>query len=135
MKFQRKASKRVAIDMTPLIDVVFLLLLFFMITTSFIGNFGIKVKLPQTKSKTQSFDAKPLEVTINRKNQFFFNGKKISRRRLFRAFKRVPDKQKKEVLIIRADGNVFHKHLVYVMDQARLAGIFRLSIATTPSKK
>ncbi|MCP4750346.1 MAG: biopolymer transporter ExbD [Proteobacteria bacterium] len=130
MQFKKKQPKRLSIDITPLIDVIFLLLIFFMVSTTFITAPGIHVNLPTVSTKPKPTKQKSLEVSITSKNQIFLNGKSIKKHRLQKALARSKKETGRSTLIIRADGKVQHQLVVFVMDAAKQTGIGKLSIAT-----
>ncbi|MCK5161393.1 MAG: biopolymer transporter ExbD, partial [Candidatus Aureabacteria bacterium] len=108
MKFRKKASlEKGKLDITPLIDVIFLLLLFFMLSSSFILQPGIKVNLPESKvSEAQSEDN--IIVTITSERKILLNDENITEEtlgiKLRPIAKRTPDK----IVIIKADDRVNH---------------------------
>ena len=130
MRFRRKKNKPLTIDITPLIDVVFLLLIFFMISTTFLSTHELNVKLPGATTKSHSTLLKPLEVSISSSGEFFIAGQRVPRQALKNELIKAKQKTQQNALIIHADGNVRHKQVVFVMDRAKLAGIDKLSIAT-----
>ncbi len=130
MRFRKIRSKQLSLDITPLIDVIFLLLIFFMISTTFISYNEIKIKLPVAVTKATEDHIKPLEVTITKNNRIFINSKLIDSKQLRKALENAKMEQKQNKLVIRADGQVRHENIVFVMDTAKLAGIEKLSIAT-----
>ncbi len=135
MKFRKKASlEKGKLDITPLIDVIFLLLLFFMLSSSFILQPGIKVNLPESKvSEAQSEDN--IIVTITAERKILLNDENITEGtleiKLRPIAKRTPDK----IVIIKADDRVNHGLVVKVMGEIKSAGINRLAIATKPKKR
>ena len=135
MKFRKKTSlEKGKLDITPLIDVIFLLLLFFMLSSSFILQPGIKVNLPESKvSEAQSEDN--IIVTITSERKILLNDENITEEtlgiRLRPIAKRTPDK----IVIIKADDRVNHGLVVKVMGEIKSAGINRLAIATKPKKR
>lgn len=130
MRFRTSTKKRLQIDVTPLIDVVFLLLIFFMISTTFIKPSQIRVDLPKAKGSSKPVEIKPLEVTINKKGQFFVNGMSTSKNKLRGILLLQQGKHKNASLIIRADGSVAHRLVVFTMDTAKDIGIHKIAIAT-----
>ncbi len=131
MQFKKRGQQRkLTLDMTPLIDVIFLLLIFFMISTTFISYNEIKIKLPEAATKTKQEKIVPLEITITRENKLYIGKKLITSEDLLSSLKQRIANTKQEVLIIRADGQVKHQVVVQVMDTAKQAGINKLSIAT-----
>lgn len=120
------------IDITPLIDVIFLLLIFFMISTTFINATGIQIELPTTVSQPKPEKQKTLEIAITAQQQFFFNGQPIKQKQLKSTLLKAKQGISDNGLIIRADGKVQHRLVVFVMDTAKQAGIHKFSIATRP---
>mgnify|MGYP003967000925 CR=1 FL=1 len=135
MKFRKRKTPHLNIDITPLIDVIFLLLIFFMISTTFINATGIQIELPTTISKPKPQKQKSLEIAITAKQQIFFNGRPIKQKQLKKALIKAKQSYTQNGLIIRADGKVQHRLVVFVMDTAKQAGIHKFSIATRPGKK
>ena len=130
MQFRKKRSKQLSLDITPLIDVIFLLLIFFMISTTFISYNEIKIKLPEAATRTDMEPVKPLEVTIARSGGIFIDNQRIPPEKLKETLNAARKKSRRSTLVIRADGRVPHKNVVRVMDIAKMAGIEKLSIAT-----
>ncbi len=135
MQFRKKQSKQMTMDITPLIDVIFLLLIFFMVSTTFITAPGIHINLPTVSAKLQPEKKKSFEVSISEKNRFFFDGKSIKKRDLKKALIQAKKEGWTGSLIIRADGKVQHQQVVFVMDIAKQVNIHKLSIATQPRRE
>ncbi|PCI28985.1 MAG: biopolymer transporter ExbD [SAR324 cluster bacterium] len=135
MQFKKRETKRLTLDLTPLIDVIFLLLIFFMVSTTFPESPGIKVKLPLSDTQAPPQKEQSLAITITEKNVLYVNGSLVERENLREALIKAQQETRQDLLIIRADGQVKHEFVVYVMDTARKAGIKKLSIATKKPKK
>ncbi|MCK5591118.1 MAG: biopolymer transporter ExbD [Candidatus Pacebacteria bacterium] len=132
MRFKRRLKiEEGRLDLIPLIDVVFLLLIFFMLSSSFIFQPGIRVKLPES-SISETKKEKSYEVILTQENLMFFNGERISVEGLKRKMKIIGKTAPEAVLIIRADESARHKYVVRVMSIAKMNGIKKLAIATTP---
>ncbi|MDR2733972.1 MAG: biopolymer transporter ExbD [Spirochaetota bacterium] len=129
MHFKRKLRNQVGIDMTPMIDCVFLLLIFFMITSSIIREQGIQVRLPRsdTSALLQSRD---LVLSINRENEIYLGDLHIAKNDLFDRLRQEFAQPGRELLIIRADTLIEYGILIEVMDIARRAGIYNVSLST-----
>jgi len=134
MQFKKREKKMIGIELTPLIDIVFLLLLFFMVSTTFVNNPGIKVNLPQADSKPITKPEKSITVNVTANHQIFVNGKEIPASRLLPALQ-ILAKKGTMPLMIAADGRAKHEMIVYVMDQAHQAGLTQLSITTQEKKR
>jgi len=130
MQFRRHKAKASLIDVTPLIDVIFLLLIFFMVSTTFITAPGIHVNLPTASSKTVPDQKKPLEFIITEDNKLYLNGRTVAKPQLKAELAAAREKSSETALVIKADGKVPHQLVVDVMDAAKQVGIHKLSIAT-----
>jgi len=122
------------LNVIQLVDVVLLLLIFFMLSSSFVVQPGIKVKLPQAQSK----DIEPrddIQLIITKDLDYFLNEERIDVNDFYDKLKRMIAIRKKRVIIIKADEQVPHGKVVEVMDIAKMAGIDRLGIGTRPRMK
>lgn len=134
MKFNLNQEDRADVSITPLIDVVFLLLIFFMVTTTFDVNTSLRIDLPEADTAVKMQERKHLEVVIDRHGQYYMDGKSLldkNSRTLRIALDKVIEKYKAEKIIIRADAQAPHQSVVSVMDTAGKLGVSQISIATT----
>lgn len=120
----------ISIDITSLIDVVFLLLIFFMVSTTFDPSSGIVVELPKADSAAASKSEKVVSVTVSEKGEVFVGEKKLSRKALATLFLESKRENQNTQVVVRADQKSTHGVVVSVMDLAKQAGIDALSIAT-----
>jgi len=130
MRFRRSGRQRpVAFDLTPLIDVVFLLLIFFMVTTTFarIGQ-GIRVNLPTTTTPQEKIE-KSIVISIAKDGQIYIGKKWVKKENLVGLLKGEL-KGKEGLVVINADKDTLHGKVVEVMDLAKQAGAVRLGILT-----
>jgi biopolymer transport protein ExbD len=134
MQFKKKHVRRMSMDITPLIDVVFLLLIFLLLSTTFISSPGIHINLPSAAIKQKSDKQKSLEISITKDDKLYIFGKIIKKNNLIQELSNQKHQLNSQTLIIRADGKVEHQLVVFVMDSAKQAGIKKLSIATQPKK-
>lgn len=138
-------DETVEVNLTPLIDVVFLLLIFFMVTTTFDRHARLKVSLPESSVKSTQQQDNPLVLAIDAKGNYFLNDRQIVNQQLDtlkQAIRKVLTQQagaqdnvadvdySKVSLVLRADGNAPHKSVVRAMDAASQLGLTKLSIAT-----
>ncbi|MGA1847180.1 ExbD/TolR family protein [Deferribacter abyssi] len=129
MKFSDKRNDRgLEINLTPLIDVVFLLLIFFMVSTTFIYTNALKVDLPKAKGDEQTVN-KNIVVVVDSNNQIFVGKKKVPKFALYRVMKDLKEKNPNIPIILQADKNAKHGTVVFVMDQCKKAGFDRFTIA------
>ena len=118
------------IDLTPMVDVVFLLIIFFMVSTTFITlESGLPVDLPQAQSSQVQASDLPT-VTITADEKIFIAGVETTETDLVNALKPVIDSSGLSVVVLRADKSVPHGMTVRVMDLIKQAGGQRIAIAT-----
>jgi len=125
------------VNLTPLIDVVFLLLIFFMVSTTFTREAELTIDLPEASAKAVPKKEQVLEITINAQGEYFVNQQRVvntSAETLKRALKQAVGARKDPPLVISADGKAPHQSVITAMDAARQLGIVRLTFATTPAE-
>jgi biopolymer transport protein ExbD len=133
-------EENVEINLTPLIDVVFLLLIFFMVSTTFDRSARLKVSLPESSAKATQQQDRPLVISIDARGNYFVNDRQVvntSLDTLKLAIKKTmgnPEKINDVSLVLKADANTPHQSVVRAMDAASQLGLSRLSIATVESK-
>jgi len=133
MKFKRRTElKKGQLDIAPLIDVVFLLLIFFMLTSSFIFQPGIKVNLPKAVT-SEAIHEKSLVILITSSDLVFINKRAITTKELDSRL-RIAAKEKKP-LLIKADRRATMGKIVEIWDMCRDTGISQINIATSQEIK
>ena len=135
MQFRKRQPRKLTLDITPLVDVIFLLLIFFMISTTFLSYNEIKVKLPEAATESKQMNDGPIEITITRENKIYVDNKIIQPAELLNDLKQKITNTIDKTVVIRADGEVQHQVVVQVMDMAKAAGVDKLSIATILKQK
>lgn len=121
--------KKGPLEIAPLIDVVFLLLIFFMLTSSFIFQPGIKINLPKAVT-SEVLHEQNVVITITDKNLIYLEGEVITSKELTKRLKSIA--QEKRPLLIRADRKASLGKVVEVWDLCRGSGISHVNIATSP---
>ena len=131
----------VEVNLTPLIDVVFLLLIFFMVSTTFDRHAKLKVSLPEASTKATQQQNDPLVLSIDAKGNYFLNERQIVNQQLDTLkqaiLKTLSEKNvniEEVSLVLRADANTPHQSVVRAMDAASQLGLSKLSIATVETK-
>ena len=138
MKFKRRIQDEPSINLTPLIDVVFLLLIFFMVTTTFTRETRLQVNLPEAEAETLPSQSERLEIAVSRDGSFALNGQTLVNGRaetLLRGLALESDGNLDLPVIIVADSQASHQSVVTAMDAIGQAGFARLSIATQRSEQ
>lgn len=139
MKFRRKPRENVDIGLAPLIDVVFILLLFFVVTTTFTRETQLKVDLPEAASGAppQQTEVKQLEVVIDIEGNYSLNGKALLKSdldALMAALSKESGGDNSLPLIISADGKTPHQAVITAMDAAGKLGFAHLRITTVEAQ-
>ena len=139
MNFRPRGAEEVDVNLTPLIDVVFLLLIFFMVTTTFNKNASIKIELPTATNTVQTTQQDKIELLIDGQGRYYINGREVLNNKpetLFQAMTLVlNDMDKVPPLVISADAAVGYQYVVTAMDIAGRLGLTNFSIATTQSER
>ncbi len=119
------------IDVTPMLDVVFIMLIFFIVTTTFIREAGIQVNRPDAQTATREEQTNIL-VAISPEGEVWIDRKRVDIRGLRTQIERLRAENPEASVIIQADKDARAGLLVEAMDQARLAGVDNVSIAAEP---
>lgn len=133
MKLLPRHSEEPDVNLTPMIDVVFLLLLFFMISTSFIRESSLKVDLPEATGEALTEQEAPIDIIIRANGEVMVNETtltEMSRDNLRELLKSIAADNTNPHIIISADANAEYQHIVTAMDAAQLLGFTRLTLAT-----
>ncbi|MDI3326093.1 biopolymer transporter ExbD [Pontibacterium granulatum] len=133
MKFSRHCPEEVSVNLTPLIDVVFLLLIFFMVSTTFTKETQLEIDLPGANAGAQEKPVAHIEIQISAEGVYHLNGEPIadsSDMGLRAALEAVEEPAGDTPLVIAADAATPHQAVVTAMDVAGQLGYTRLSITT-----
>jgi biopolymer transport protein ExbD len=135
MQFRRTRRDDARIEITPLVDMVFLLLIFFMLSTTFIVSPGIKVNLPQSSAEKVTQEKKEVQVVITEDNKVFVESTLVDMEGLEQRLVEAAQQDPQTLVIIKADAKALHGKVVEVMDLAKQSGLNRMAIATQPKEK
>lgn len=116
------------IDLTPMLDVVFILLIFFIVTASFVKESGIEVNKPQAQTAVQK-ELANIFIAINAQDEIWIDKRKVDVRSLRAVIERLHAENPQSSIVIQADKRSTNEKLVNVMDAARQAGIYNIAIA------
>ena len=134
MNIRPQGKDDLDVNITPLIDVVFLLLIFFMVSTTFERESEIEITLPQATIDAAPTDEFVLQITIDKEGTFFVNGQRVVNTQLDtlkKAMKEVAGDRKDPPIILSADAQTPHQSVVTVMDASRQLGFVHINFATT----
>ncbi len=133
MEFRRQVRTEEGINLTPLIDVVFLLLIFFMVSTTFTKETHLAVDLPEASAEAEVVANAGIDIIISKSGDYTINGQSVVNQQaqtLYRALEIVAAGNVKQPLVITADANTSHQAVVKAMDVAGKLGFAQLRITT-----
>jgi biopolymer transport protein ExbD len=135
MRIQRRSIKKARIEIIPMIDTIFFLLVFFMISTLSMTQFkGMPVNLPKAASGHQA-PAESAAITMDKDGRLFLNQQAIEKAALGEALRQQLAKNAEMLVVINADDGVQHGQVVEVMDIARGANVAKMAIAVKPKEQ
>ena len=135
MRIQRKNSKKARIEIIPMIDTIFFLLVFFMISTLSMAQYrGMPVNLPKAASGQQA-PAESAAITIDKEGRLFLNKQAIDESALGGSLREQLEKNPDLLVVINADDGVEHGRVVEVMDMARGVNVAKMAIAVKPKEQ
>ena len=129
MKFRDKSKRKININITSLIDVLFLLLIFFIVSSRFIEQPAMKLELPETTMK-KSTELKGYTLFITKDGSLYINEDKVGEDGLKERLEEIAPEIKEKGLVIKADENVEYGVVIRAMDTAKNSGITKLIVAT-----
>ncbi|MGB5623514.1 MAG: biopolymer transporter ExbD [Gammaproteobacteria bacterium] len=133
MNLRPTVREQPEVNLTSLIDVVLLLLIFFMVTTSFVRETEILLQLPEAETAPVASQDESLEITITAQGDYLVNGRQVINRRpatLRRAMAQEAGERRDVAIVIRADARAPHQAVVTAMDMAGRLGFGKINIAT-----
>ena len=134
MNFSISRRSDIVVDVTPLIDIIFQLVLFFMVSTEFVTTPGIEVDLPRSSSDMILRDDNELEIWVSADGVVEVDDVAVDWDTLQQSMSRVVQNNPNTLVIVKADRDVDHGLVVSVLDLARSSGLARLAIATQSSQ-
>jgi biopolymer transport protein ExbD len=138
MKFrkEKKARGTVVLEVTPLVDIVFLLLIFFLLTATYVKNPSLDISLPNASINQAANHKKELSIAIKADGDIRYENEKVSLERLEGILRAQYSENKDAIIVIQADKKSQHGSVVTVMDLSKKIGFAKLAIAVqarTPS--
>ena len=122
------AEEESAIDMTPMLDVVFIMLIFFIVTASFVKESGIEVNRPDAQTATKQ-DRANILIAIDANGEIWINRRRVEEDQVRANIERLHAENPQGSVVIQADRDATTRKLVAVMDASRHAGVYNVSIA------
>jgi len=138
LNLRPQVREEIDLNLTPLIDVVFLLLIFFMVSTTFEKTAKLKVDLPEASAQAVHQSDKKIVIGIDAKGRYYINDRQLVNTQLKTlklALTKVSGDNKEMPIVLRADAKTPHQSVVRAMDAASQLGLTRLSISTLETSK
>ncbi|MBX2807741.1 MAG: biopolymer transporter ExbD [Cellvibrionaceae bacterium] len=138
MQFRRQLHTEDSINLTPLIDVVFLLLIFFMVSTTFTKETHLAIDLPEADAEADPVAEKAIDIVVSANGDYKINGQAVVNQQantLHRALATVAAGDVAQPLVITADASASHQAVVRAMDVAGQLGFKQLRITTQQPAK
>jgi len=136
MNFRRRRSEELDINITPLIDVVFLLLIFFMVSTTFDHQSELNIELPEADGEQLDKETKSIQISIDASGKYYINEEELLNSQvetLMKQLRKVVGDKKDPRIIISADKNTPHQAVMSAMDAARRLNYNHLTFAAVES--
>ncbi len=131
MQFSQRHRRKASINIISLLDVVFLLLIFFMVSSTFMDQPALKIDLPESGAEPLDSDApEPMTVYLTSEGELYFGDQMVREDELPELFRQSLEDGKPPVLSVKADKDVTHGKVIGVMDLARQSGIEMVTVAT-----
>lgn len=136
MRFlSRRGIEEPRLDLTPMVDCVFLLLIFFMISTTFVETPGLAIKLPETSTQKMARVPREIRIYLDRQGRIFQGERPVSSDQVGALLKDLGPRAKDVTFLLLADRDARHGDVVKLMDLAQSAGVGRLAIATEQRRR
>ena len=129
MKLFEKLPRKISINLTPLIDVLFILIIFFTVSSTFLEQPGIELKLPEAES-SQSHTAQKVIIYVDKDENLFLNDDSVTIDNLVKSVESLISAQTDKSVVLHADQQVPHGIIINIMDRLRKQGIYKIVIST-----
>ncbi|WP_375749383.1 ExbD/TolR family protein [Vibrio sp. HN007] len=126
---RRKSQEEAQVDMTSMLDIVFIMLIFFIVTSSFVKESGVEVNRPQASNAVSQKNAS-IFIAVTAQNEIYIDKRVIDKERVQATLEHLITEQPNASVVIQADEFAFNGTVVSVMDSAKGAGISNIALAT-----
>jgi biopolymer transport protein ExbD len=129
MRLKHRSRRKAALNLTSLIDVLFILIIFFAVSSTFLEQPGIELKLPEAES-SEAHVAQKVIVYVDHQENIFLNDKPVNLEELADAVESLVSAQTEKSVVLRADGEAKHGTIITIMDLLRKKGIYKIIVST-----
>lgn len=134
MHFRNRSRRKPHIDVTNMVDVVLLLVIFFVMTATYSSVSGIKLDLPLAKARDVDVDTRQVVVMVDKEGHFYVKGEPVAKESLGNRLLNAVEGNPERVIVVQADRETPHGGIVTILDTARQLGLSRLAIAAKPEQ-
>jgi biopolymer transport protein ExbD len=129
MRLKHRSRRKAALNLTSLIDVLFILIIFFAVSSTFLEQPGIELKLPEAES-SEAHVAQKVIVYVDHQENIFLNDKPVNLEELADAVESLVSTQTEKSVVLRADGEAKHGTIITIMDLLLKKGIYKIIVST-----
>ena len=131
MRRLQPSEENEEIDLTPMLDVVFIMLIFFIVTATFVKEIGLDVNSPDKNQNIKDADKKSIVVRITNRDRIMIRGRDIDFRAVRANIERLHAENPEAPVVVQPHPDSKTEVMIHVMDSARQAGVYNVSIAAT----
>ncbi|MDG2071620.1 MAG: biopolymer transporter ExbD [Pseudomonadales bacterium] len=129
MRRLQQSEEEEEIDLTPMLDVVFIMLIFFIVTATFVKEIGLDVNSPDKNQNIKDADKKSIVVRVTNRDRIMIRGRDVDFRAVRANIERLHAENPEAPVVIQPHPESTTNVMIHVMDSARLAGVYNVSIA------
>ena len=129
MRLLKKTSKKIALNLTSLIDVLFILIIFFTVSSTFLEQPGIQLKLPEAET-SESHTVQKVVIYLNKDGKIYVNDDSVSAENMIESVKQLVSAQTEKSVVLEADNDISHGFVIRIMDKLRKNGIYKIVVST-----
>ncbi len=129
MKLTDTKKRKVTVNLTSLIDVLFILIIFFSVSSTFLEQPGIELKLPEAES-SETHTTQKVIIYVDNSENLFLNDEMVSINNLTDEVKKLVEAQSDNSIVLKADSQVSHGMVIRIMDMLRRQGIYKIVVST-----
>ncbi|MGD9488369.1 MAG: ExbD/TolR family protein [Calditrichaceae bacterium] len=129
MKLANKKIRKISINMTSLIDVLFILIIFFAVSSTFLEQPGIELELPEAVS-SETHTTQKIIIYVDKDQNIFLNDDLVSMNNLLDEVKKLVKAKDDKSIVLKADSRVTHGWIIKIMDALRKEGIYKIVVST-----
>jgi biopolymer transport protein ExbD len=131
----KRQPEESTLDMTPLVDVVFLLIIFFMLSTTFIVVPGLHIDLPEAASEKIEIETQKAVLSVDREGALYFDEERVDRESMRRKLMEASASNPETLILLKGDRGCGYGRIVDLLDMVRQTGLNRIAIVTSTEKR